>query len=82
VDESALATALRTGNLAGAVLDVFEQEPLPTGHAFWHIPNLLMTFHTSAPSFPGDLARLFIENYRRYAEGRTPLHAVDFDKGY
>jgi len=82
VDESALVTALRTGKLAGAVLDVFEQEPLPAGHVFWHTPNLLMTFHTSAPSFPGDLARLFIENYRRYADGRSPLHAVDFEKGY
>ena len=82
VDESALVTALQTGKLAEAVLDVFEQEPLPPGHAFWHTPNLLMTFHTSAPSFPADLARLFIENYRRYAEGQTPLHAVDFEKGY
>jgi len=82
VDEAALATALRSGKLAAAVLDVFEQEPLPPGHPFWHTPNLLMTFHTSAPSFPGDLARLFIENYRRYAAGRVPLHAVDFEKGY
>jgi len=82
VDESALVTALQTGKLASAVLDVFEQEPLPPGHAFWHTPNLLMTFHTSAPSFPADLARLFIENYRRYAEGQSPLYAVDFEKGY
>ena len=69
VDEAALVTALQTGKLAAAVLDVFEQEPLPPGHAFWHTPNLLMTFHTSAPSFPADLACLFIENYRRYADG-------------
>ncbi len=82
VDESALVDALRTGKLAAAVLDVFAQEPLPPGHAFWHTPNLLMTFHTAAPSFPADLARLFIENYHLYAEGRTPLHAVDFEKGY
>jgi hypothetical protein len=41
-----------------------------------------MTFHTSAPSIPADLARLFINNYRRYAGGLTPLHAVDFEKGY
>ena len=82
VDESALVTALQTGKLAAAVLDVFEQEPLPPGHVFWHTPNLLMTFHTSAPSFPADLARLFADNYRRYAEGRPPLYAVDFEKGY
>jgi phosphoglycerate dehydrogenase-like enzyme len=82
VDETALVMALRTGKLAAAVLDVFEHEPLPPGHPFWHAPNLLATFHTSAPSFPGDLARLFIDNYRRYADGCTPLHAVDFEKGY
>jgi phosphoglycerate dehydrogenase-like enzyme len=82
VDEPALVTALRTGGLAAAVLDVFEQEPLLPGHVFWHTPNLLMTFHTSAPSYPADLAQLFIGNYRRYAEGLTPLHTVDFEKGY
>ncbi len=82
VDESALVAALQTGKLAAAVLDVVEQEPLPPGHAFWHTPNLLLTFHTSAPSFPADLARLFIENYRRYADGLKPLHAVNFEKGY
>jgi phosphoglycerate dehydrogenase-like enzyme len=82
VDEPALVDALRTGKLAAAVLDVFEQEPLPVGHPFWHTPNLLMTFHTSAPSIPADLARLFIENYNRYAEGQPPLYAVDFEKGY
>jgi phosphoglycerate dehydrogenase-like enzyme len=82
VEDKALIDALRTGKLAAAVLDVFEQEPLPTGHPFWNTPNLLMTFHTSAPSIPADLARLFIENYRRYAAGQTPLHAVDFERGY
>jgi len=82
VDESALVAALQAGKLAAAVLDVFEQEPLPPGHAFWHTPNLLMTFHTSAPSVPGDLARLFIENYRRYAAGQAPLYQVDFERGY
>jgi phosphoglycerate dehydrogenase-like enzyme len=82
VDEAALVNALQSGRLAAAVLDVFEEEPLPTTHPFWHTPNLLMTFHTSAPSIPADLARLFIENYHRYAEGNTPLYAVDFEKGY
>lgn len=82
VDEPALVTALKTGRLAAAVLDVFEQEPLPPGHPFWHTPNLLMTFHTSAPSIPADLARLFVDNFRRYAQGQVPLHGVDFEKGY
>jgi phosphoglycerate dehydrogenase-like enzyme len=82
LDDNALVDALRTGKLAAAVLDVFEQEPLPTDHPFWHTPNLVMTFHTSAPSIPTDLARLFIENYLRYAAGQTPLYSVDFERGY
>ena len=82
VDDNALVDALQNGKLGAAILDVFEQEPLPTGHPFWKTPNLLMTFHTSAPSIPADLARLFIENYRRYATGQTPLYTVNFERGY
>jgi phosphoglycerate dehydrogenase-like enzyme len=82
MDESALVDALQNGRLAMAVLDVFEQEPLPPAHLFWHTPNLYMTFHTSAPSWPADLSRLFIENYRRYMGGQPLLHVVDFERGY
>jgi phosphoglycerate dehydrogenase-like enzyme len=82
VDESALLNALNQNKLAGAVLDVFEQEPLPKDHPFWTTPNLLMTFHTSAPSLPEDLAELFIENYKLFHAGKPLKHQVDFDKGY
>jgi phosphoglycerate dehydrogenase-like enzyme len=82
VDEPALAEALRNGRLALAVLDVFEQEPLPPGHVFWTIPNLFMTFHTSGPSLPSDLAAIFIENYRRYVGGQPLLYGIDFERGY
>jgi phosphoglycerate dehydrogenase-like enzyme len=82
VDESALVEALQSGQLALAVLDVFEQEPLSPEHVFWRTPNLYITFHTSAPSFPADLSRLFIENYRRYVAGQPLLHLVDFERGY
>jgi len=64
------------------VLDVFEQEPLPPEHPFWTTPNLLMTFHTSAPSFPEDIAQIFIENYLLYIEGKPLKYQVDFEKGY
>ncbi len=82
VDEPALAQALREGRLAMAVLDVYQQEPLPPDHIFWSTPNLYLTFHTSAPSFPSDLTPLFIENYRRYVEGRPLLYIIDFERGY
>ncbi|MDP1546368.1 MAG: D-2-hydroxyacid dehydrogenase [Anaerolineales bacterium] len=82
VDEFALIEALEKDKLAGAVLDVFEHEPLPKEHPFWTTKNLQMTFHTSAPSFPEDIAKVFIENYRLYVEGKPLKYQVDFEKGY
>lgn len=82
VDESALISALENDKLAGAVLDVFEQEPLPQEHPFWTTKNLQMTFHTSAPSFPEDIAQVFIENYRLYIKGKPLKYQVDFERGY
>ncbi len=82
VDESALAEALSSGQIAGAVLDVFQQEPLPSEHIFWRTPNLFITSHTAAPSFPKEISGLFIENYQRFLRGETLKHRVDFQKGY
>jgi phosphoglycerate dehydrogenase-like enzyme len=82
VDESALIEALNQNKIAGAVLDVFEQEPLPKGHPFWTTPNLLMTFHTAGPSFAEDIAKIFIENYRLFIEGKPLKYQVNFERGY
>lgn len=82
VDESALVNALNEGQLAAAILDVFETEPLPTEHPFWTTQNLYMTFHTSAISYPEDITRLFIENYKLYIEGKPLKYVVDFERGY
>jgi phosphoglycerate dehydrogenase-like enzyme len=82
VDESALVEALTQGNIAGAVLDVTEQEPLPEDHPFWTTPNLLLTFHTSAISYPEDITKVFIENYLLYIEGKPLKYQVDFERGY
>jgi phosphoglycerate dehydrogenase-like enzyme len=82
VDEPALVRALKDGKLALAVLDVFEREPLPERHPFWKTSNLYMTFHTSAISYPEDITKLFIENYRLYVDGKPLKYVVDFEKGY
>ncbi len=82
VDESALVEALEQEKIAGAVLDVTEQEPLPEEHPFWTTPNLYLTFHTSAMSYPEDITSLFIENYRLYIEGKPLKYQVDFERGY
>jgi phosphoglycerate dehydrogenase-like enzyme len=82
VDEAALAAALQEGRLAGAVLDVFQQEPLPPEHVFWRTPNLIITSHTAALSDPGDIAPLFIENYQRLLKGEPLKYQVNFELGY
>jgi phosphoglycerate dehydrogenase-like enzyme len=82
VDETALEKALKEGRLAAAVLDVFEQEPLPKEHPFWNTPNLYMTYHTSAISYPEDITWVFIENYQRYIAGKPLKYVVDFGRGY
>jgi phosphoglycerate dehydrogenase-like enzyme len=82
VDESALLDALNNDRLAGAVLDVFEQEPLPPEHPLWRAKNIFITSHTAAPSFPHDIARVFIENYLNYLDGKPLKYQVNFELGY
>src|SRR5471032_976294 len=82
VDEQALASALQEGRLAGAVLDVFQTEPLPPDHVFWRLPNVRITSHTAALSAPPDIAPLFIDNYRRLLRGEPLQHRVNFERGY
>ena len=82
VDETALVKVLRESKLGAAVLDVFEKEPVPEDHPFWGTPNLYMTYHTSAISYPEDITKLFVENYRLYVEGKLLKYVVDFERGY
>ena len=82
VDENALLATLTQQKIAGAVLDVFEKEPLPKDHPFWTTPNLTITFHTAAPSLPEDIVKLFVKNYHLYAAGKPLKYKVDFEKGY
>ena len=82
VDESALLEALNQNKIAGTVLDVFEQEPLPKDHPFWTTPNLIITFHTAAPSLAQDIVKIFIENYKLFIEDKPLKYQVEFEKGY
>ncbi|MBI3402650.1 MAG: D-2-hydroxyacid dehydrogenase [Acidobacteria bacterium] len=82
VDEAALAAALREKRIAGAVLDVFQTEPLPPTHELWRAPNVLITSHTAALSHPVDIAPVFVENYRRLLRNEPLNYQVDFEQGY
>lgn len=82
VDEAALVDALRSNQIAGAVLDVFEAEPLPENSPLWDLPNVFITFHTAAITNPTDMVRLFIENYALYMVDEPLKYVVDFERGY
>lgn len=82
VDEGALVEALNRGRLGGAVLDVFQEEPLPPSHPLWRTPNTFITSHTAARNYPPDIANLFIENYRRYLSGEPLIGLVNLEEGY
>jgi phosphoglycerate dehydrogenase-like enzyme len=84
VDEAALVRALREGRLAGAALDVFEEEPLPPDSPLWDLPNAIVSPHMSA-GFAGwreSVVELFVENLERYLTGRPLENVVDKRRGY
>jgi len=82
VNQAALGAALRQGQLAGAVLDVFGDEPLPADSPLWDAPGCTVTAHVAARSRPEDIARIFVENYNRYVAGEALNYLVDFERGY
>jgi phosphoglycerate dehydrogenase-like enzyme len=84
VDENALADALDSGRLGGAVIDVTSEEPLPLEHRFWNCPNLLLTQHTGGGT-ADEIDRkidVFLANLTRYRSGEEPLGLIDFQRGY
>jgi phosphoglycerate dehydrogenase-like enzyme len=82
VSESSLIQALNAGKVRGAVLDVFEQEPLTSDNPLWDMDNVWITPHISAYSFAEDIVTIFMENYKRFKSGKPLLYTVDFNKGY
>jgi glyoxylate/hydroxypyruvate reductase A len=80
--EEDLLTALDSGHLSGACLDVFRQEPLPEAHPFWNHPRIAMTPHVASLTDPRAVAPQIVENYHRVRSGLAPLHVIDIEKGY
>jgi phosphoglycerate dehydrogenase-like enzyme len=84
VDDEALIAALKSGQLGGAALDVFTDEPLPPASPYWDLPNVLITPHTSGAMADHweSLIALFSENLRRFEAGQPLLNSVDKRAGY
>lgn len=82
VVDADLVDALKEGHLAGAVIDVCRQEPLPRQHPFWTAWGLLLTGHSAAPTAPAAMVRLFLDNVQAFEADRALRGEVDFDRGY
>jgi phosphoglycerate dehydrogenase-like enzyme len=84
VDELALVDALRSRRIAGAALDVFDHEPLPSDSPLWDLDNLLITPHTAGltDKLWDRHYDLFSENLCRYISHQPLLYVVDKQKGY
>ena len=85
MDYTALSDLLVSGHISGAVIDVFDDEPLPADSPLWNVPNFVVTPHVSADD--GDnyipiTLDLFFENMRRYQAGETLMNVVRPELGY
>jgi phosphoglycerate dehydrogenase-like enzyme len=84
IDERALIQALSDRSIKGAALDVFDQEPLPEGHAFYKLENVLLSPHCAdhTPDWLDNAMRFFIAQFERFRRGERLLNEVDKKLGY
>lgn len=88
IDTDALIRALEERRIAGAILDVLENEPLAADSPLWKMPNVLITPHISGRGFGHDPATekkvwdICLENLRRYIAGEDIINEVDMNLGY
>ncbi len=86
VDQDAIIRALQQNKIAGAALDVFETEPLPSDNPLWDLQNVLISPHctdrTSDPDWLDLSMRVFVDNFERYVKGEPLMNLVDKKAGY
>jgi len=84
INEVAMIGALSNGRIRGAALDVFDHEPLPTGHPFYKLENVLLSPHCAdhTPDWLDNAMQFFIEQYERFRKGEPLRNIVDKRLGY
>ena len=84
INDHDLVAAVREKRIAGAVLDVYREEPLPAEHRFWTTEGILVLPHVGGPHPQRDkfVARLFVDNLARFLDGKPLKELVDRKLGY
>ena len=84
IDERALIDALSANRIRGAALDVFDTEPLPAGHPFYALENVLLSPHCAdhTPDWLARAMQFFLEQFERFQQGEALLNVVDKLRGY
>jgi phosphoglycerate dehydrogenase-like enzyme len=84
IDETAMIKALTEHTIKGAALDVFDEEPLPKGHAFYNLDNVLLSPHCAdhTPDWLDNAMRFFVAQFERFRRGEPLLNVVDKQQGY
>jgi phosphoglycerate dehydrogenase-like enzyme len=84
IDEAALVRALNEKRIKGAALDVFDTEPLPPGHAFYSLENVLLSPHCAdhTPDWTERAMRFFLTQFGRFSTGRPLENVVEKHQGY
>jgi len=82
VDEPALVDALREGTIGGAILDVFETEPLPADSPLWSLHHVTITSHHAGLNIPGEMIDFFLENLARFRTDQPLKGLVNVERGY
>ena len=84
IDEAALIPALQSGRIRGAALDVFESEPLPEGHPFFKLQNVLLSPHCTdhTTTWLEEGMQFFLDNFKRFVAGEPLKNVVDKRAGY
>lgn len=82
IDDKSLLRALDEKYISAAILDVFDQEPLPPDSLLWNRKDITISPHVSGITQCEDVPSLFLDNYQRYLQGKTLKYLVGWRKGY
>lgn len=84
IDEKCLIKKLKNNSIKGAILDVTADEPLKKNNPLWTCPNLILTQHTGGGYIDEtkDKVYFFIDNFKRYFDGKSPLNIINRSRGY